>query len=416
MSALANQVRAVPGLDIARVRADFPCLQQTIHGRPLVFLDTAASAQKPAAVIDAMARVLRHDYANIHRGIYDLSQRATELHEGARARVQRFINAAEAREIIFTRNTTEAINLVAQSFVRPRIRPGDQVLITGLEHHANIVPWQLLGDQFGLELVVAPINDDGELLLDRFEALLSERTRLVSVTWVSNALGTVNPVYDIVGLAHGRGLPVLLDAAQAVQHMPVDVQDLDCEFLAFSGHKLYGPSGIGVLYGKAELLQEMPPYQGGGEMIASVSYEHTEFNEIPYKFEAGTPAIEAAVGLAAAIDYVDALGLDNIAAHESALLAYGTRSLQQIPGVRLVGTARDKCSVLGFVMDGAHPQDIGTLLDLDGIAVRTGHHCAQPTIERLGYNATARASIGLYNTQDDLDALAAGLRRIAAMF
>jgi cysteine desulfurase / selenocysteine lyase len=416
MSALADQVRAVPGLDIARVRADFPCLQQTVHGRPLVFLDTAASAQKPAAVIDAMARVLRHDYANIHRGIYDLSQRATELHEGARARVQRFINAAEAREIVFTRNATEAINLVAQSFVRPRIRPGDQVLITGLEHHANIVPWQLLGQQFGLELVVAPINDDGELLLDRFEALLSERTRLVSVTWVSNALGTVNPVYDIVGLAHGRGLPVLLDAAQAVQHMPVDVQDLDCEFLAFSGHKLYGPSGIGVLYGKAELLEEMPPYQGGGEMIASVSYEHTEFNEIPYKFEAGTPAIEAAVGLAAAIDYVDALGLDNIAAHESALLAYGTRSLQQIPGVRLVGTARDKCSVLGFVMDGAHPQDIGTLLDLDGIAVRTGHHCAQPTIERLGYSATARASIGLYNTQDDLDALDAGLRRIAAMF
>jgi cysteine desulfurase/selenocysteine lyase len=416
MSALADQVRAVPGLDIARVRADFPCLQQTVHGRPLVFLDTAASAQKPAAVIDAMARVLRHDYANIHRGIYDLSQRATELHEGARARVQRFINAAEAREIVFTRNATEAINLVAQSFVRPRIRPGDQVLITGLEHHANIVPWQLLGQQFGLELVIAPINDDGELLLDRFEALLSERTRLVSVTWVSNALGTVNPVYDIVGLAHGRGLPVLLDAAQAVQHMPVDVQDLDCEFLAFSGHKLYGPSGIGVLYGKAELLEEMPPYQGGGEMIASVSYEHTEFNEIPYKFEAGTPAIEAAVGLAAAIDYVDALGLDNIAAHESALLAYGTRSLQQIPGVRLVGTARDKCSVLGFVMDGAHPQDIGTLLDLDGIAVRTGHHCAQPTIERLGYSATARASIGLYNTQDDLDALDTGLRRIAAMF
>jgi cysteine desulfurase / selenocysteine lyase len=416
MTALADQVRAVPGLDIARVRANFPCLQQTVHGRPLVFLDTAASAQKPAAVIDAMARLLRHDYANIHRGIYDLSQRATELHEGARARVQRFINAAEAREIVFTRNATEAINLVAQSFVRPRIRPGDQVLITGLEHHANIVPWQLLGDQFGLELIVAPINDDGELLLDRFEALLSERTRLVSVTWVSNALGTVNPVYDIVGLAHGRGLPVLLDAAQAVQHMPVDVQDLDCEFLAFSGHKLYGPSGIGVLYGKAELLQEMPPYQGGGEMIASVSYEHTEFNEIPYNCEAGTPAIEAAVGLAAAIDYVDALGLDNIAAHESALLAHGTRSLQQIPGVRLVGTARDKCSVLGFVMDGAHPQDIGTLLDLDGIAVRTGHHCAQPTIERLGYSATARASIGLYNTQDDLDALAAGLRRIAAMF
>jgi len=416
MSALAGQVRAAPGLDVARVRADFPCLQQTIHGRPLVFLDTAASAQKPAVVIDAMARMLREDYANIHRGVYDLSERATELHEGARATAQRFINAASAREIVFTRNATEGINLVAQSFVGPRVGPGDQVLVTGLEHHANIVPWQLLAERTGLELAVAPINDEGELLLDRFEDLLSERTKLVSVTWVSNALGTVNPVRDIIALAHARGLPVLLDGAQAVQHMPVDVRDLDCEFLVFSGHKLYGPSGIGVLYGKAELLEAMPPYQGGGEMIASVSYARTEFNEIPYKFEAGTPAIEAAVGLAAAIDYVEALGLDNIAAHEAALLAHGTRRLQQIPGLRLVGTARDKCSVLAFVMDGAHPQDIGTLLDLDGIAVRTGHHCAQPTIERLGHSATARASIGLYNNEDDLDALAGSLRRIASKF
>jgi cysteine desulfurase/selenocysteine lyase len=416
VSTLAEMVRRAPGLDVARVRADFPCLQQTVHGRPLVFLDTAASAQKPAVVIEAMAHVLRENYANIHRGIYDLSQRATELHEGARATVQRFINAADAREIVFTRNATEGINLVAQSFVRPRVRPGDQVLITGLEHHANIVPWQLLRDQVGLEMVVAPINDDGELLLDEFEALLSERTRLVALTWVSNALGTVNPVREIVALAHARGLPVLLDAAQAVQHMPVDVQDLDCEFLAFSGHKLYGPSGIGALYGKAHLLDAMPPYQGGGEMIASVSYERTEFNEIPYKFEAGTPAIEAAVGLAAAIGYVEGLGLENIAAHEAALLAHGTRALQQIPGLRLVGTARHKCSVLAFVMDGAHPQDVGTLLDLDGIAVRTGHHCAQPTIERLGFNATARASIGVYNTTGDLDALAAGLRRIGSMF
>jgi cysteine desulfurase / selenocysteine lyase len=413
---LADTVRQAPGLDVSRVRADFPCLHQTIHGRPLVFLDTAASAQKPAVVIEAMARVLRQDYANIHRGIYDLSQRATELHEGARATVQRFINAADAREIVFTRNATEGINLVAQSFVRPRVRPGDQVLITGLEHHANIVPWQLLRDQVGLEMVVAPINDDGELLLEEFEARLSDRTRLVSVTWVSNALGTVNPVHEMIALAHARGLPVLLDAAQAVQHMPVDVQELDCEFLVFSGHKLYGPSGIGVLYGKADLLEAMPPYQGGGEMISSVSYARTEFNEIPYKFEAGTPAIEAAVGLAAAIDYVDNLGLDKVAAHEAALLAYGTRALQQLPGLRLVGTARHKCSVLSFVMDGAHPQDIGTLLDLDGIAVRTGQHCAQPTIERLGYTATARASIGLYNTTEDLDALAAGLRRIASMF
>ena len=416
MSTLADAVRRAPGLDVARVRADFPCLQQTIHGRPLIFLDTAASAQKPRAVIEAMARVLREDYANIHRGIYDLSQRATELHEGARATAQRFIGAADPREIVFTRNATEGINLVAQSFVRPRVRPGDQVLITGLEHHANIVPWQLLRDQVGLEMVAAPINDDGELLLEEFEARLSERTRLVAVTWVSNALGTVNPVQDMIALAHARGLPVLLDAAQAVQHMPVDVQELDCEFLVFSGHKLYGPSGIGVLYGKADLLDAMPPYQGGGEMIASVSYERTEFNEIPYKFEAGTPAIEAAVGLAAAIDYVEGLGLENIARHEAALLAHGTRALQQIRGLRLVGTARHKCGVLSFVMDGAHPQDIGTLLDLDGIAVRTGHHCAQPTIERLGHHATARASIGVYNTHEDLDALVAGLRRVASMF
>jgi cysteine desulfurase / selenocysteine lyase len=416
MSALAETVRRAPVLDVARVRADFPCLQQTVHGRPLVFLDTAASAQKPAVVIEAMARVLREHYANIHRGIYDLSQRATELHEGARATAQRFINAADAREIVFTRNATEGINLVAQSFVRPRVQAGDQVLITGLEHHANIVPWQLLREQVGLEMVVAPINDDGELLLEEFEARLSDRTRLVAITWVSNALGTVNPVREIVALAHARGLPVLLDAAQAVQHMPVDVQELGCEFLVFSGHKVYGPSGIGVLYGQADLLEAMPPYQGGGEMIASVSYDRTEFNDIPYKFEAGTPAIEAAVGLAAAIEYLENLGLDAIAAHEAELLAYGTRALQQIPGLRLVGTARDKCSVLSFVMEGAHPQDIGTLLDLDGIAVRTGHHCAQPTIERLGFNATARASIGVYNTTEDLDALAAGLRRIASMF
>jgi cysteine desulfurase/selenocysteine lyase len=416
VSALAEPVRRAHGLDIARVRADFPCLQQTVRGRPLVFLDTAASAQKPTAVIEAVARVLREDYANIHRGIYDLSQRATELHEGARVTAQRFINAADAREIVFTRNATEGINLVAHSFVRPRVRPGDQVLITGLEHHANIVPWQLLREQVGLEMVVAPINDDGALLLDEFEGLLSDRTRLVSLTWVSNALGTVNPVHEIIALAHARGLPVLLDAAQAVQHMPVDVQELDCEFLVFSGHKLYGPSGIGVLYGKTDLLEAMPPYQGGGEMIASVSYDRTEFNDIPYKFEAGTPAIEAAVGLAAAIEYVENLGLDHIAAHEAELLAYGTRALQQIPGLRLVGTARNKCSVLSFVMEGAHPQDVGTLLDLDGIAVRTGHHCAQPTIERLGFNATARASIGVYNTTEDLDALAAGLRRIASMF
>ncbi|HEX3208171.1 MAG TPA: cysteine desulfurase, partial [Geminicoccaceae bacterium] len=395
---------------------DFPCLQQTIHGRPLVFLDTAASAQKPAVVIDELARVLRHDYANIHRGVYALSERATELHEGARVKVQRLLNAAEAREIVFTRNATEGINLVAQSFVRPRVGPGDEVLITAMEHHANIVPWQLLRDQIGLEPVVAPVNDHGELLMDEFRARLSPRTKLVAVTWVSNALGTVNPVHELVELAHHRDIPVLIDAAQAVQHMAVDVRELDCDFLVFSGHKLYGPSGIGALYGKAALLDAMPPYQGGGEMIESVSFERTEFKDPPYRFEAGTPAIEAAASLGVAIDYVQELGLDRIAAHEADLLAYATRAMQQVPGLRLVGTARAKCSVLSFVMEQAHPQDIGTLLDLDGIAVRTGQHCAQPVIERLGYSATARASLGLYNTQNDIDALVASLRRIASMF
>jgi cysteine desulfurase / selenocysteine lyase len=416
MNAPSPTNRLSNGFDPERARHDFPCLRQTIHGRPLVYLDTAASAQKPDAVIDEVARVLREDYANIHRGIYELSQRATDLHEGARKKVQGWLNAADSREIVFTRNATEGINLVAQSFARPRLGSGDEILITAMEHHANIVPWQLLCEQIGTRLVVAPINDEGELLLDELEQRLTGRTRLVSVPWVSNALGTVNPVHDIVEMAHRRGLPVLIDAAQAVQHMPVDVRELDCEFLVFSGHKAYGPSGIGVLYGKADLLESMPPYQGGGDMIASVSFEGTEFNDIPYKFEAGTPAIEAAAGLAAAIDYLEGLGLADIAAHEAELLAYATRAIQQVPGLRLVGTARDKCSVLSFVMEGAHPQDIGTLLDLDGIAVRTGNHCAQPVIERLGHSATARASLGLYNTQGDIDALVASLRRVASMF
>jgi cysteine desulfurase/selenocysteine lyase len=403
-------------LDVARVRADFPCLQQTVHGRPLVFLDTAASAQKPSVVIDELARMLREDYANIHRGIYDLSQRATERHDAAREKVRGLLNAGEAREIVFTRNATEGINLVAQSFVRPRVRPGDQVLITAMEHHANIVPWQLLAAQCGLELMVAPITDEGELVLDELAALLSPRTTLVAVTWVSNALGTVNPVEEIIELSHRRGIPVLLDAAQAVQHMPVDVRRLDCDFLVFSGHKLYGPSGIGALYGKADLLEAMPPYQGGGEMIASVSFAGTEFNEITHKIEAGTPASEAAVALGTAIDYVQTLGLDAIARHEAELLDYATDEMGRVPGLHLVGTAPHKCSVLSFVMEQAHPQDIGTLLDLDGIAVRTGQHCAQPAIERLGHSATARASLGLYNTADDIDDLVASLRRVAAMF
>ncbi len=416
MTAVARLPRTEEPFDVARVRQDFPCLHQTIHGQPLVYLDTAASAQKPEAVIAAQAAILRQDYANIHRGIYDLSQRASELHEEARCKAQRLINAADWREIVFTRNATEGINLVAQSFLRPDLEAGDEILITAMEHHANIVPWQWLGDQAGAKLVVAPINDDGELLLDAFEERLSARTKLVAVAWVANALGTINPVAEIIDLAHQRDIPVLLDAAQAVQHMPVDVQDLGCDFLVFSGHKLYGPSGIGVLYGKAALLEAMPPYQGGGEMITSVSFEGTEFNDIPYKFEAGTPAIEAAVGLGAAIDYVQAFGLEKIAAYEAELLAYATRAMQQVPGLSLVGTAREKCSVLSFVMAGLHPQDIGTLLDLDGIAVRTGFHCAQPAIERLGHTGTARASLGLYNSHEDIDRLVSSLRRIGAKY
>jgi cysteine desulfurase/selenocysteine lyase len=415
MNELAAPLRA-RGLDIAAVRADFPCLHQSIHDRPLVFLDSATSAQKPQLVIDALGDVLRHDYANIHRGVHALSQRATDLHDAAREKVRAFINAASSREIIFTRGGTEGINLVAQSFVRPRAKPGDEVLITTMEHHANIVPWQLLADQIGLKLVVAPINDDGELLLDELAALISERTRLVSVVWVSNALGTVNPVDEIVGLAHARGVPVLIDACQALQHIPIDVQALDCDFLVFSGHKLYGPSGIGALYGKEALLEAMPPYQGGGDMILSVSFAGTEFNELPYKFEAGTPAIEAAVGLGAAIDYVHSLGLDNIAAHEHRLLAYATRALNQIPGLRIIGTARAKSSVLSFVLDQLHAHDVGTLLDLDGIAVRTGHHCAMPVMDRFGVAATTRASLALYNTEAEIDALDASLRGMIERF
>lgn len=402
--------------DVDSVRADFPCLHQEVHGRPLVYLDSATSAQKPQAVIDAIRHTMERDYANIHRGVHTLSQRATDIHDGARERVRSFLNAADRSEIVFTRNGTEGINLVAQSFVRSVAKAGDEVLITAMEHHANIVPWQLLREQMGLKLVVAPINDDGELLIDAFEDLITERTRLVSVPWVSNALGTVNPVHAIVDMAHRRGVPVLIDACQAVQHVAVDVQEVDCDFLIFSGHKLYGPSGIGVLYGKARHLESMPPYQGGGDMILSVSFEHTEFNEIPYKFEAGTPAIEAAAGLHAAIDYVEDLGIDRIADHEAKLLAYATRALNQVSGLRMVGTARDKCSVLSFVLDGIHPHDIGTLLDLDGVAIRTGHHCAQPVLERLGHTATARASLGLYSTPDDVDALTASLKGIVARF
>ncbi len=401
-----------PRLDVERVRGDFPILRTTMHGRPLVYLDNAGSTQKPACVSAELERFYDNDYANIHRGVYDLSLRASEAHEAARGTIRRFLGAGDSREVIFTRNGTEGINLVAQSFVRPRAKAGDQVVVSRMEHHANIVPWQLLGQQLGLELVVVDITAEGELDLADLEAKIGARTVLVSLPWVSNVLGTINPVARIVEMAHAKGVPVMLDACQAVQHLEVDVQAVGCDFLVFSGHKIYGPSGIGVLWGRAELLDAMPPYQGGGDMIASVSFEGTTFNDLPYKFEAGTPFIEGAAALARAIDYLTDLGLDAVKAHEDELLAYGTRALKQIKGLRLVGEAPVKSSVLSFVMDCAHPHDIGTLVDLDGVAIRTGHHCAQPLIEHLGHPATARASLGLYNTTADIDALVASLQRV----
>jgi cysteine desulfurase / selenocysteine lyase len=410
------ETTASTGYDVERVRRDFPILATRVHGRPLVYLDTAASAQKPRAVIDAIREHYEADYANIHRGVYELSQRASAKHDEARRKVQRFVNAADWREIVFVRNATEGINLVAQSFMRPRLRPGDEILVTLMEHHANIVPWQLVAAATGAKVVAAPVTDEGELDMPAFRERLNERTRMVAVVWVSNALGTVNPVEEIVALAHARGVPVLLDAAQAVQHVPVDVQAVGCDFLVFSGHKLYGPTGIGVLYGRAELLDSMPPYQGGGDMIDRVSFEGTTFNEIPFRFEAGTPDIAGAVGLGAAIDYVGSLGMDAVAAHEREMLAYGTRALNQIEGFRMIGTAREKASVMTFALDGVHPQDIGAMLDLDGVAVRTGRHCADPLHERFGLAGSARASVGLYTSREDLDALAASLRRVAEMF
>jgi cysteine desulfurase/selenocysteine lyase len=402
--------------EVERIRKDFPILSKSMRGRPLVFLDSAASAQKPRAVLDAIADLYSNHYANIHRGLYELSETTTRCHEEARAKVQALLKAAQSREIVFTRNATEAINLVAQSYGRTHIGAGDEILITCMEHHANIVPWQMLCEEKGARLRIAPISDAGELLLDELPALIGPRTRLLAVTHVSNVLGTVNPVRRIVEAAHARGVPVLVDGAQAVPRLAVDVQELGCDFYVFSGHKLYGPTGIGALYARADLLEAMPPYQGGGEMISSVSFEKTTYNEIPYKFEAGTPDIAGAIGLAAAIDYVEAIGLDRIAAHEHALLEYGTELLSRIPDVRLIGTAREKTGVLSFVVEGVHPHDIGTILDGEGIAIRAGHHCAQPLMDRLGLPSTARASLGLYNDQSDLDRLAEGIRKVIEMF
>jgi cysteine desulfurase/selenocysteine lyase len=409
-------VTSRPGYDVRRVREDFPILSSRVRGKPLVYLDNAATAQKPRAVIDAVRAYYESMNANIHRGVHYLSELGTRAYEDARVRVRRFLNAADAREIVFVRGTTEAINLVAQSFVRPRLRPGDEILITHLEHHSNIVPWQLLREEKGAVLKVAPIDDRGQVVLEEFERLLSPRTRFVSVAHVSNALGTVLPVRRIVELARRQGVPVLVDGAQAAPHLAVDVRALGCDFYAFSGHKAYGPTGVGALYGKAEHLEAMPPYQGGGDMILSVSFEKTVYNKIPWKFEAGTPHIEGVVGLVPALDYLGALGLDAVAAHEHDLLGYATAALSEVKGLRILGTAPEKSAVVSFTLDGVHPHDVGTILDQEGIAIRTGHHCAQPVMERFGIPATARASFGLYNTREEADALVSGLRKVSEVF
>lgn len=401
--------------DIERVRADFPTLQQQVHGRPLVYLDNAATAQKPRPVIEAIDHYYQWDNANIHRAVHQLSERATQAYEAARDKVQRFINAAQREEVVFVRGTTEAINLVAQSFGRNRLQAGDEILLSHMEHHSNIVPWQLLCEQTGAVLKVVPINDAGELRLDEYEKLLSPRTRLVAMVHASNALGTINPAREIIELAHAQGVPVLLDGAQAVPHMPVDVQELDCDFYAFSAHKMVGPTGIGVLYGKGQWLEAMPPYQGGGDMILSVSFDKTLYNDPPYKFEAGTPHIAGAIGLGAAVDYLEALGMENVALYEQELSAYATEVLAQIPGLRFIGTAQEKVGVLSFTLEGIHPHDVGTILDHEGIAIRTGHHCAQPVMDRFGVPATARASFALYNTKAEVDALAAGIKRVGEL-
>ena len=399
MSTITRPSRApdATGWDVERIRQDFPALHQQVHGKPLVYLDNAATTQKPQAVIDALTAYYTRDNANIHRGVHLLSERATDAYESARRRIQRHLNAASPREIVFVRQATEAINLVAASFGRKAVGAGDEIVISAIEHHANIVPWQMLCEEKGARLKVVPVDDRGDLIMDEYARLLGPRTRLVAITQVSNALGTVTPIEEIIRLARRENIPVLLDGAQAAPHQAVDVRALDCDFFVFSGHKTYGPTGIGVLYGKEAWLERMPPYQGGGDMIKMVTFEKTTYNDLPYKFEAGTPHIAGAIGLATALDYMAGLGLDRIAAWEHELLEYGTELLQTVPGVRLIGTARRKAAVLSFVLDGVHPHDVGTILDHEGVAVRAGHHCAMPVMDRFGVPATVRASLGLYN-------------------
>ena len=402
--------------EVKRIRGDFPILNTTVNGKPLVYLDNAATSQKPTVVIDTIKSYYESSNANIHRGVHHLSVKATEAYERARATMQRFLGASRPEELVFVRGTTEAINLVAQTWVRANVEQGDEIIISHLEHHSNIVPWQLLCEQTGAVLKIAPINDAGELMLDDYEKLLNEKTKFVSMAHVSNALGTINPVRQIVDLAHACGAKIMLDGAQAAPHLAINVRDLDCDFYTVTGHKMFAPTGIGILFGKHDLLEEMPPYQGGGEMILSVTFEKTVYNKVPHKFEAGTPHIAGAIGLGAAAQYISAIGLDSIASHEHDLLAYGTEKLQEIPGLTLIGTAGNKAAIMSFTLEGVHPHDVGTILDLEGIAVRTGHHCAQPTMERFGITATTRASLALYNTKQDIDALVMGVRKVIEVF
>ena len=422
MSTSASTVKAriaaarQDGFDVARVREDFPILAQRVYDKPLVYLDNGASAQKPRAVIDSISHTYETQYANVHRGVHYMSQQATEAMEAAREKVRGFINAAEAREIIFVRGATEGINLVAASWGQHNLKPGDEIILSVMEHHSNIVPWQLACERFGATLKVAPIDDSGELMMAQYEGLFSSRTRLVAMTHVSNALGTITPIADIIRIAHDHGVPVLVDGCQAVPHMEVDVRALDADFYVFSGHKLYGPSGVGVLYGKAALLESMPPYQGGGEMIEQVSFDGTTFAELPFKFEAGTPHIAGIIAMGAAVDYVGKLGFEGIEAHEAALLAYATERIGAFNNIRIIGTARDKAAIISFVIDDVHPHDAGTILDREGVAVRTGHHCAQPVMERFDVTATIRASFALYNTRHEIDVLVAALDRVQEIF
>ncbi len=408
--------KATRTFEVARVREDFPILKQQVHGKPLVYLDNAATSQKPQVVLDTLEHYYSTENANVHRGVHSLSQQATQDYEAARGKIRQLLNASDDREIIFVRGATEGINLVAQSYGRQNVGEGDEIIISAMEHHSNIVPWQILCQERGAHLRVIPMNDDGELLMDEYEKLLGPRTKLVSVVHLSNSLGTINPIDQIIEMAHSRGVPVLVDGAQSTPHMMIDVRKMDCDFFVFSGHKLYGPTGIGALYGKAGLLEAMPPYQSGGDMIKSVTFEKTTYNSLPYKFEAGTPNIGGAIGLGAAIDYITDIGMDRMSAYEHDLLKYGTERLSTISGLQLIGTAREKADILSFVLRDIHPHDIGTILDNEGIAIRTGHHCTQPVMDHFGIPATARASLAFYNTREDIDALVKGIDKVIEVF